>query len=149
MTTLNIHLIGQGLSDRQSGLHLGMQHGSEVIDPVPATAGPVSFALTVEVTTTGDGVAFDTRGRYVHGRCGNRFLYLSWGEVDRDGGFGMVMRTKIGLDSIEPGLIARALESGATLRGTLSLVDAAGKPVSGTVPSERIAWTILPNDEPE
>ena len=148
MTTLNMQLIGQGLSDRQSGLHLGMQRGSEVIDPVPAMAGTVSFALTVEVTPISDGVAFDTRGPYVHGRRGDRFLYLSWGEVDRDGAFGMVMRTKIALGAIAGDLIARALESGATLRGTLSLVDAAGKPVSGTVPSGRIAWDLVPSAEP-
>ena len=148
MTTLNIQLIGHGLGDRKSGLHLGMQRGSEVVDPVPATAGTVLFALTVEVTPIGAGGEFDTRGPYVHGRRGDRFLYLSWGEVDPDGAYGMVMRTKIGLGTIAPDLVTRALESGATLRGTLSLVDAAGKPVSGTVPAERIAWIVVPNDTP-
>ncbi|CAA9547736.1 MAG: hypothetical protein AVDCRST_MAG87-614 [uncultured Thermomicrobiales bacterium] len=148
MTTLTIQLICQGLSGRQGGLHLGLQRGSEVIDPVPATAGSVHFALTVEVTPIGDGGAFDARGPYVHGRRGDRFLYLSWGELDRDGAFGMVMRTKIKLEPIEPDLVVRALESGAALRGTLSLVDAAGKPVTGTVPSERIEWAIVPGAEP-
>jgi len=148
VTTLNIHLIGQGMSDRQSGLHLGMQHGSDVIDPVLATAGPVSFALTVEVTTIGDGETVDVRGPYVHGKRGDRFLYLSWGEVDRDGRIGMAMRTKIKLQSIPPDLITRALKSDSTLRGTLSLVDVAGNPVSGTIPPERIHWSIVATSGP-
>ena len=146
MTTLDIEVIGEGLSGLDAGsrgnLHLGMQRGSEVISPVPATAGTVAFALSVEVTPVGEGRAFDARGPYVHGKRGDRFLYLSWGEVDRDGAFGMLMRTKIKLDSIRADLIARAMESGSTLRGTFSLVDAAGKPRSGTIRTDLIAWTV-------
>lgn len=148
MTRLNIEMVGQGLSDRQGGLHLGMQHGSEVVEPVPAMAGTVTFALSVDVIAAEDGGAFDLRGPYVHGKCGDRFLYLSWGDLDRDGAFGMAMRTKIKLQSIPPDLITRALKSDSTLRRTLSLVDVAGNPVSGTIPPERIHWSIVATSGP-
>lgn len=147
MTTLDIEVIGEGLSGLDGGsrgnLSLGMQRGSEVISPVAATAGTVRFAVSVEVTAVGESGEFDARGPYVHGRRGDRFLYLSWGEVDRDGAFGMLMRTKIKLNPIDADLVARATESGSTLRGTLSLVDAAGKPRSGTIRPDLIAWTVV------
>lgn len=153
MTSLEIRLIGEGSRGSgtgnggdSAGLHIGIQHRSEVIDVVPGNAPRAAFALSVDLVSTDNG-GRDVRGPYVHGSRGDRFLYLSWGEVDEDGTFGMVKRMKIKLGSIEPDLIERALESGATLQGTLPLVDEAGRPLSGTIRPDLVAWTLVSGDD--
>jgi len=151
VTTLKIQLVGEGLRDPgedgargpHSGLHIGIQRKAAVVDLVPATAPRVTFSLEVDVVATGD--ELDFRGPYVHGPRGGRFLYLSWGEIDRDGSFGMVQRMKIKFGSIERALVERALASGSTLHGTLPLTDEAGNPSSGTVKPDLITWTVVPD----
>ena len=73
----------------------------------PPTARGVSWTVDVEVVRT-DG-ALDFRGPAVQGRRGERFVYLTWGNVDADGGFEMFRRAKLMLDRIEPALVEAAL----------------------------------------
>lgn len=142
-----MRLIGEGLQgpggDGPNGLQIGIQRKSEVVDVVPGTAPRATFSLHVDIVANDD--ALDFRGPYVHGPRGDRFLYLSWGEVDQDGTFGMVQRMKIRLGVIDRALIERALEHRATLQGTLPLVDGAGRPLSGSVAPDRITWALVPD----
>lgn len=151
MTTLNIRLIGHGLRhpgrDDPDGLRLGIQRKAEVVDVMPRSASSATFSLSVDVIATDSG-ELDVRGLYVHGPRGDRFLYLSWGKVDRNGTFGMVQRMKIKLGAIDPALIERALESGATLDGTFSLTNQVGHPLSGTVRPELIEWSVVFDADP-
>ena len=85
-------------------------------------------------------------GPFVHGQRGDRFLYLSWGVLERGGGegrgtFTMFRRAKVHLDALD----AAALE-GAVVEGRLKMT-ADGGPVCASVRPPAIRWTRLP-DEP-
>lgn len=116
-------------------VHLGIQRGREVVDLVPADAEVAVFDLTVGVTVDPEGRA-DFRGPYVHGRRGERFLYLSWGDVGRDGRFAMFRRAKLHLS----GLPEADLAGHGRFEGTLSLTDARGGPLCASVRPPRITW---------
>jgi hypothetical protein len=73
------------------GVTVGVQRGGEVVDEQPADGTDKRWA--VELTAV---QGRDVRGPYVHGRPGDRFVYLSWW---RDGE-GMFRRAKLMLDSL-------------------------------------------------
>jgi Family of unknown function (DUF5990) len=83
------------------GVLVGVQVGREVLDVVPATAPSARWTVEVEVLRTPAG-EHDVRGPAVHGRRGERFLYLSWGTRSEDGGFAMFRRAKLMLDEVDP-----------------------------------------------
>ena len=76
-------LPGSSWSGRH-GIHVGVQRGTEVVGLVTGDAADAVFDIDLEVVADTDGVP-DFRGPYVHGRRGERFVYLSWGEVGRPG----------------------------------------------------------------
>src|SRR4051794_40660058 len=100
MTLLNMQIVGQNLPGRRfdgyQAVHLGIQRRSEVIDLVPGDAAQAIFALTVGAVVDGTG-GIDFRGPYVHGKRGERFVYLSWGDLADDGTFTMFRRAKLHL----------------------------------------------------
>jgi hypothetical protein len=61
-------------------LSVGLQSGSDEIVRGTETSDAVHFDIVVGVKTGRDG-APDFTGPLVHGRPGERFLYLSWGTV--------------------------------------------------------------------
>ena len=52
--------------------------------------------------------ALDFKGPAVHGKRGERFLYLTWGNVASDGSFTMFRRAKLMLNRVEDDLIRTA-----------------------------------------
>ena len=106
------------------GVLLGLQSKHGVDDPVPATAS-TDFHTKIDVRTTADGVDF--AGEHVHGRRGDRFIYLSWGLPDQTEPFVMFARAKIKLAQISPDLLERALEHRQGRRAELRRL-AAGHP---------------------
>jgi hypothetical protein len=77
----------------------------------------------------------DFRGPAVHGRRGERFLYLTWGSPSGDD-WGMFRRAKLVLDP--------ALADADVLVGTLSLTDGSGGPLCVRVVPPAISWTRRP-----
>ena len=75
-------------------------------------------------------------GPYVHGRNGERFIYLSWGEAAH-GTFTMFRRAKLQLDSIDP-----EASDGRIVEGRVSLTDDCGHPLCASVRPPRIQWSI-------
>jgi hypothetical protein len=118
------------------GVAIGIQRGKEVLETVPSSSVEPCFHAEVEVT--GDGDDIDFRGPYTHGARGDRFLYLAWVGI-RDGS--MVARIKLKLADISPHLLEKAADGG-TLVGRLSLVNAQGRPVSGSVRPPHVAWAV-------
>jgi len=114
--------------DREN-VHVGIQRGGSVVGLVPGDASSALFELEVDVK------AASFTSPFVHGRRGERFLYLSWGEVDGDGAFTMFRRAKLQLD----GLDAAALD-GRTVKGRLKLSDAAGGPICASIRPPAITW---------
>jgi hypothetical protein len=133
VTEVPIRITGRGLPGLRCGdhsqVHVGVQRGSEVTGLVPGDAAEAVFDLTVTLATTADGPRF--RGPYVHGRAGERFLYLSWGEL-HDGEFTMFRRAKLHLPDPADGP--------AGLDAELVLTDARGGPLCASVRPPVITW---------
>ena len=115
-------------------VHVGVQVGREAVGMVPADTAFPEWTLDVRY----DG---DFRGPAVHGKKGDRFLYITWG--DRVGGyFHGFRRGKLMLDRIDPGVVAEAVEGGRTLVATVSLTDEKGGPRCARYDPPAIAWKV-------
>lgn len=139
MASLRIRIVGEKLPGRtcaeHANVHVGIQKGKEVVDLVPGDAASAVFDIMI-VRRDDDG---DFRSPYVHGKPGDRFLYLSWGNVDpADGTFTMFRRAKLMLNAIPAGL----LRSGTTsLEAYLSLTDDKGGPRCAALRPPAITWS--------
>jgi hypothetical protein len=78
-------------------------------------------------TVIADG-GVDLRGPAVHGKRGERFLYLTWGDVGAGDSFAMFRRAKLMIGDIEPELLAAAVREDGVLVASLSLTDERGGP---------------------
>lgn len=138
-----IDLPGARFCDRDGvvfdAVHVGLQVGREPFDLVSGDAVSTRWQLDVDVVRDLDG-DFDFRGPAVHGRRGERFLYLTWGRVHH-GTFDMFRRAKLILSAIDPRLIARAAE-GRSLIGTVRLSDDRGGPRSARVDEPDLIWRV-------
>ncbi len=91
-------------------LHVGVQIRQDPARLVRADESEALWEVDVEVIRN-DG-ALDFRGPGVHGKRGDRFIYLTWGNVGPDNTFEMFRRAKLMLDCVEPELIERAMATG-------------------------------------
>jgi hypothetical protein len=83
--------------DRYRNVHVALQVGSRPDGLVPGDAASARWETEVRVIAHDDLRDFD--GPAVHGRRGERFLYLIWGELDgRD--FAMFRRAKLMLADV-------------------------------------------------
>ena len=120
-------------------VHVGVQVGKE---PDGLTAGDAPSArwdVDVRTVITDDG-AVDLRGPAVHGKRGERFLYLTWGEVGDDGSFSMFRRAKLMVADIDPDLLAAAAADDGSLVATIGLTDERGAPRCARVRPPTISW---------
>ena len=118
-------------SPRLPGVTVGVQRGTEVVQPFPADGSVVTWELDARL------VGSDLRGPFVHGRPGGRFLYLSWHQE----GAGRFRRAKLMLAVLPDELLQRA-EHGH-LAARLSLVLPDGSPVCAAVRPPRIEWSAV------
>jgi hypothetical protein len=70
----------------------------------------------------------DLRGPAVYGRKGERFLYLTWGDVGASDSFAMFRRAKLMIGDIDPEMLAAATRDDGVLVASLSLTDERGCP---------------------
>jgi hypothetical protein len=146
-TTVAVRIVGDGGPGRScpgpDGIALGIQREKSVLDAVPSSSEVIRFDAGIEVVQA-DGT-LDFRGPYVHGPKGERFLYLAWVGI-RDGE--LVARIKLRLHDIDPGLLDAAARDGGTLVATVPLVNAQGKPASGSVRPPLVQWSLVPTTSP-
>ena len=119
-----------------ANIHVGVQRKGkqdELLGLVPGDASSAEWTFDVDVN--GD----DIKGRYVQGRPGDRFIYLSWGDVDEDG-FHMFRRAKLMLDAVD-GRTLRAAQRSGRLVGRLGLTDVCGHPLCAAVRPPKIEWS--------
>jgi hypothetical protein len=96
--------------------------------------------MEVRVVVTEDG-EIDLRGPAVHGRRGDRFLYLTWCNEPSPGEFEMFRRAKLMLDRIEPTLLREAAAGpGLVAEVDLSMPD--GSPRCARVDPPAILWSL-------
>ena len=152
-TPLDLRIVGTDLPGRDwcdrrpdglqyDNVHVGVQRRQEVVDPVPSDASIATWDLTID-TVPKDG-AVDFRGPYVHGKPGDRFLYLSWGTVHDDGTFEMFRRAKLMLDAVDDEILRRAQRAGYRLAAKLALTGGDGGPRCAAVRPPGIEWTAEP-----
>ena len=117
-----------------------MQRGREVVALVPGDVTAAVFELTVDVATGRDGRP-DFRGPFVHGRPGERFLYLSWGEVGTAGRFEMFRRAKLHLSAISEDVITPARTASAPVEEPSTSPTSAVSRCASIRPP-RITWRV-------
>ncbi|GAA1764266.1 hypothetical protein GCM10009795_008490 [Nocardioides hankookensis] len=110
-------------------VHVALQVRADPVDPVPGDAQSARWETEVRVV---DG---DVRGPAVHGKRGERFLYLTWGSPVGDD-WGMFRRAKL--------MLAGAPSAGDddTLVATVSLTDEQGAPRCARVHPPAISWDV-------
>jgi len=141
---MRVRIIGTdlpGSGGRLPGVQLGVQHRDTVVDALPADAPSVTFELEVTVVATADGLDF--RGPSVHGRRGERFLYLVWIRPNAEGTPKMFRRAKLQLAPVVPLLPPTVSDAdGRIVIGSLALTDAKGEPVCASVRPPAISWQL-------
>jgi hypothetical protein len=121
-------------------VHVGVQIRTEPEQLVRGDAPDACWKLDIRIVVDGDG-ALDFRGPAVHGTRGERFIYLTWGNVDDTDTFRMFRRAKIMLNRVDPGLMRDASNHGS-LTARVRLSDGRGAPRCARVDPPAITWTI-------
>ena len=118
---------------------VGVQVGKSVVDVVAASEASARWTVDVNVAPDGEG-ELDVRGKAVHGRRGDRFLYLSWGTRSGPEAFTPFRRAKLMLDSVDQETLRKAA-AGDGLVAALCLTAADGSPVCAAVRPPKITWS--------
>lgn len=115
-------------------VHVALQVGSKPAGLVPGDAARAEWVTRVELLEREGHTDF--RGPAVQGRPGERFLYLTWGEVNGDS-FAMFRRAKLMLDDMPLGALApkRAV-------AVVRLTDEQGAPRCARLRPPAITWTV-------
>jgi hypothetical protein len=119
-------------------VHVAVQIGREPVGLVRGDAQEARWEL--EVRAVIDGGEVDLRGPAVHGKRGDRFLYLTWGDVGGNGSFAMFRRAKLMVADIDGALLGTAARADGTLVGSLGLTDEHGCPRCARVKPPTIRW---------
>ncbi len=131
---MQVVIRGRRLPGRQCGpytdVHVGLQVGSRPDALVPADVDAAEWTTEVHVTSA-EGER-DFRGAAVHGRRGERFLYLSWGELDGEQ-FAMFRRAKL--------MLADAPDGVDRVVADVELTDGEGMPCCARLHEPMIRWT--------
>jgi hypothetical protein len=149
-TLLLVEILGTDLPGRRCGpspegrwyenIHVGPGRHPHPAELVPGDAPEARWAFEVTIRTTADD-EIDFGGPYVYGKRGDRFLYLSWGEVADDGSFELFRAAKLRLADVDSRLVRRAMDPGHSLVACLGLTDRKGHPRCARVRSPDIAWS--------
>jgi hypothetical protein len=139
-----VHLPGRTFcrpdGSAMDNVHVGIQRRRDPAELIRADANEVHWDTEVDVIVQRDG-ARDFRGPVVQGKRGDRFIYVTWGNVGPEGEFEMFRRAKLMLDRIDPDLIEAAVEAGS-LGAIVDLTGADGGPRCARVDPPAIAWSV-------
>lgn len=120
-------------------VHVGVQIRRDPAHLVPADEPETLWEVDVDVIQTSR--ALDFRGPAVQGKRGDRFIYLTWGNVGPENGFEMFRRAKLMLDRVEPELMESAAEVGF-LRAVVDLTGDDGGPRCARVDPPAVQWSV-------
>jgi hypothetical protein len=116
----------------------GRRGQQDLLGLTPGDAAAARWELEATVASPSPGA--DLRGPQIHGRPGERFLYLSWGVVGADGAFTMFRRAKLQLNAVPDTVLSAAISNGR-LTGRLGLTDERGGPRCASVRPPLISWS--------
>lgn len=126
-----------------TNVHVGIQIGNQPHDLIRADANSAHWHLEIRTVDLPDG-DLDFRGPAVHGTRGERFLYLTWVNLEPDHSFTMFRRAKLMLNRINPELVRQAALGSAALAASVHLTDPHGHPRCARVDPPAITWTLTP-----
>jgi hypothetical protein len=109
-------------------VHVALQLRGEPFEAVPGDAESATWETDVQVVEGPNGRDF--RGPAVQGRRGERFVYLTWGNV-HEGTFTMFRRAKLMLDESPVG---------DDVTASVDLTDELGMPRCARVPAPALRW---------
>ncbi len=131
-----------GLSgEPYSDVRVGIQIGRNAAQLVAGDADAARWELDIAVANRPDG-SLDFRGPAVHGKRGDRFLYLTWGDLDAAGHFHLFRRAKLMLNRIDPDLVRAANDGARDLLAIVRLSDSNGTPRCARVDPPDIVWNV-------
>ncbi len=122
-----------------TNVHVGIQIRREPAELVKADESEFHWDLDIDAALRDGQVEF--RGPSVQGVRGERFVYLTWGEVHQNSAFEMFRRAKLMLNRIDPSVLESALEAGH-LRASIDLTGSDGGPRCGAVKPPAIVWSV-------
>jgi hypothetical protein len=145
MAALQLRIIGRRLPGSswsgRDGIHVGVQEGTGVVGLVTGDATDAVFDIDLEMVVGADDVP-DFRGRFVHGRRGERFVYLCWGEVGEDGMFVTFRRLKLHLAPLLEQFPADSVMAAKKVQAILELTDTRGRPLAASVRPPWVTWRL-------
>lgn len=115
-------------------VHVGLQVGSRPDGLVPGDSTEAQWTTDVRIVENQDGRDF--YGPAVYGRRGDRFLYLTWGELTGND-FAMFRRAKVMLADLPP---TEGLGDVAQVTVHVELTDAKGGPICARVHEPYVRW---------
>jgi len=119
-------------------VHVAVQVGKEPVGLVRGDADRARWEVDARVVSADGDV--DLRGPAVHGKRGERFFYLTWGDVGTGESFRMFRRAKLMVGDIDPELLAAAAGDDTPLVAKISLTDDCGAPRCARVRPPAIRW---------
>jgi hypothetical protein len=144
---MRLSLIGTDLPGRTfcntdgtplDNVHVGVQIRTEPEHLVRGDAAEAGWELEIDTLIDKDG-QLDFRGPAVQGKRGDRFIYLTWGNVDDAGAFQMFRRAKLMLNCVDHEIILDAIKRGR-LGAEIRLTDHRGGPRCARVDPPAITW---------
>jgi hypothetical protein len=146
MTAMQMRIVGRRLPGSswsgRKGIHVGIQRDAEVVSLVNGDEGEAVFDIDLDVVEDAGGEP-DLRGAYIHGRRGERFVYLTWGEVDESGTFTMFRRLKLHLTPLLEQHSTEKLLNAKRIQAVLELSDTRGRPLGASVRPPWVTWRLL------
>lgn len=133
----------RSVGESYENIHVGLQRQREVVELVSGDANSAKWAFEVPTRVDVDG-APDFGGPFVHGRRGDRFVYLSWGTVDGAGVFNMFRRAKLHFADVDAATLRAAMDGDETLVAQLGLTDRCGDPICARVRPPDVTWSCSP-----
>ncbi|HEX2381433.1 MAG TPA: DUF5990 family protein [Acidimicrobiales bacterium] len=125
----------------RDNVHVGLQERREPVGLMRADAKAATWDVDVKIVTIDDG-QLDFRGPVVQGKRGERFVYLTWGNVSDDGEFDMFRRAKLMLDADVTELVQAARRDHRTLVASVDLTDRCGGPRCARLKSDALTWSV-------
>lgn len=121
-------------------VHVGVQVRRDPAELVPGDADSASWHVDVDVVER-DG-EHDFKGPAVQGKRGERFVYLTWGNVGEDGSFTMFRRAKLMLGGLSRATIDAANRPGRRLVASIDLTDECGGPRCARLSPPALSITV-------
>jgi Family of unknown function (DUF5990) len=120
-------------------VHVGVQIRRDPAQLVRADEPRTRWDIDVEVVR--NDLLIDFRGPAVQGAKGDRFIYLTWGNVGTAAHFERFRRAKLMLDRVEPELVESATKAGG-LEAVVDLTGGDGGPRCARVDPPAVIWSV-------